>query len=329
MTRLSSREVDRQAAEWVVRKDAGPLSPEDQAVLDAWLECDARHFGAYAKARAVFVHADRGKAFGSEYSPEQPGPGETTAHTSARLPSRRHIVLGGGIAAGFLAAAASPVILRLMAARSFSTRVGETQVIALEDGSIVTLNTNSRIDVHFSKERRDISLVRGEALFDVAKNKERPFIVEANGTTVRAVGTSFSVAALPGGPVQVLVREGEVEVKRAAVPVAPPVRLKAYNRAIAPADAPIETAAVAPSEITRALSWRMGRVSFEGESLQAAAETFSRYSHIRIEIDDPEVAKQTVTGLFVSNDPVGFSKAVAMSLGLRAEVHNDSVKLSR
>jgi transmembrane sensor len=86
---------------------------------------------------------------------------------------------------------------------------------------------------------------------------------------------------------------------------------------------------MAQSEVTRELSWRVGRLTFEGETLEAAAATFARYSSIHIEIDDPTLAKETVTGVFVSNDPIGFSKAVALSLGLRAAVKDDAVKLSR
>lgn len=77
------------------------------------------------------------------------------------------------------------------------------------------------------------------------------------------------------------------------------------------------------------LSWRVGRLSFEDEPLCDAAKSFARYSDVRIEIDDPAVANQTVTGLFVSNDPMGFSKAVALSLGLHVEIRGDEVKLSR
>jgi transmembrane sensor len=128
--------------------------------------------------------------------------------------------------------------------------------------------------------------------------------------------------------VQVLVREGVVEVKRPDAPVAPPVRLAANTRASAPADAPIVAASVAPAEVTRALAWRVGRIAFEGETLKEAAAEFARYSDTRIEIDAPDVENQTVAGLFVSNDPVGFSKAVAASFKLHMEVSDHEIRLS-
>ena len=124
--------------------------------------------------------------------------------------------------------------------------------IGFADGSIVTLNTNSRVAVRYTKALRRIALSQGEALFDVAKNRRRPFIVEAHDTQVRAVGTSFTVKLLPQQIVQVLVREGVIEIKRPDVPEAPPVRLAANNVALAPARAPISTATPSSSSTIRA-----------------------------------------------------------------------------
>lgn len=330
MARLKSWEIDRQAAEWVAKVDSGPMDPDQQAALDTWLKTDIRHFGAFAKARAVFAFTDRAKAFGPEFDPASFEPFMQPKASALHWLSRRQFAFAGGIAASagtvFLTV---PPLWRAFGVKNYETRIGETQIIPLADGSIVTLNTDSRIEVKYTEKTRDIVLIRGEALFDVAKNKLRPFIVEAGGTTVRAVGTSFSVSLLPNHPIQVLVREGEVEIKRPDILVAPPVRLKANSKAIAPPDAPIESTPVPHVEVARELSWRVGRLSFEGDTLEAAAATFARYSSIQIRIDDPVLAKETVTGVFVSNDPIGFSKAVALSFGLRAEVGNGEVKLSR
>ena len=329
MTRLKSREVDRQAAEWAAKLDSGPLGPDEQAALDGWLEADIRHFGAFAKARAVLAFTDRAKAFGPEFDPASFEP------FMAGKIVHQHLVVAASICAGRRDrcecrshVCCNSAGLARAGTRSYETRIGETRIVPLDDGSVVTLNTDSKIEVGYTEERRGITLVKGEALFDVAKNKLRPFIVDAGGATVRAIGTSFSVTLLPNRPMQVLVREGEVELKRPEIPGAP-LRLTANSKAVARQDEPVETIPMEQFEVTRELSWRVGRLSFEGETLEAAAATFARYSSIRIEIDDPMLAKETVTGVFVSNDPIGFSKAVALSLGLRAEVNDDAVKLSR
>ena len=328
-TKLSSQDVDDLAASWAAKLDAGPLNADAQAQLDAWLADDLRHLGGFAKARAVLARADRAKALGPNFEPKMFLEPELEHGVGGGL-SRRRLMLGSGIAASVLLTGSIAEFAKwIFNTRSYSTQIGETRVVALTDGSVVTLNTKSQIEVRYNNERRGIRLIQGEALFDVAKDKLRPFVVEAQGTTVRAVGTSFTVSILPQQPVKVMVREGIVELKRPQIPVAPAVRLPANNTATAPDDEPIRTAAIDPSEVNRAISWRIGRLSFEGQTLADAAATFQRYSDIRIEIDDPTIANQTVTGLFVSNDPVGFSKAVAVALGLRAEINDTSVRLIR
>jgi len=196
----------------------------------------------------------------------------------------------------------------------------------LADGSVVSLNTNSEIAVHFTREARNINLLRGEALFDVAKNKHRPFIVSAGSTRVRAVGTSFMVSMLPQKPVQVLVREGIVEMRRADAPEAKPVRAHANIQAIAPQNAPITTVAMREEKLIRDLAWQRGSIALDNQTLAEAADEFARYSEVRI-IVAPDVADRTVTGLFASHDPVGFARAAASVLKLQTEVKGREVRI--
>jgi transmembrane sensor len=314
-TRLSSEQVYDEAAYWAARVDAGPLPAEDQAVFDRWMAADIRHYGAFAQASALLMPIKK--------------PTPMRLVEPARAP-RRHFLIGGGIAAA---------LATVMGVRNYSkwflgedryrTQIGEMKVIPLSDGSVVTLNTDSEIAVRYSRSQRLIELVHGEALFDVAKNKLRPFVVQTGTALVRAVGTSFSVKVLPNQPVQVLVREGIVEVKRPGVPVAPVVLVAMNSRAIAPQDAPITSKPVETAEVGRELAWRVGRLAFHGETLAEAAAEFARYSDARIQIDDPEVAHQKVTGLFVSTDPVGFANAVAVSFDLHTEISDSQIRITR
>jgi transmembrane sensor len=321
--------IDDEAAHWAVRADRG-LSAEEDALLDAWLAEDIRHAGAFAKARAVSLLTERARAFGAGANKilTQTEDEAASAEPTSAISRRYALWMSAAAAtAGFwFALGALPRYLR---ERSYETGIGETRVVPLEDGSLVTLNTQSKVTVAYSAQRRDISLVAGEALFDVAKDKERPFVVLAGGMQVRAVGTSFTVRLVPNEPVQVLVREGVVEVKRPDVPTAPPVRVAAGSQALAPDNTPIVAASLTKSEVDKALAWRIGRIVFEGETLRKAAADFARYSDTRIVIDDPAVSNMTITGLFVSNDPVGFARAVAQSLNLRARVSAGEVHLSR
>ena len=328
--------IDAEAALWAARADRG-LSTDEDEVLDAWLAEDVRHVGAFAKARAVSLLTERTRAFGvgadkmltqmeDEAVPER---GFSRPAQPMSALSRRHALWMSAAAATAGFWFALKALPHYLLERSYETGIGETKVVPLEDGSLVTLNTQSRITVAYSPERRDLNLVRGEALFDVAKDNARPFVVLAGGMQVRAVGTSFTVKLVPNEPVQVLVREGVVEVKRPDVPTAPPVRVSAGSQAVASDNAPIVAASLSPPEVNKALAWQIGRIAFEGETLRKATEEFARYSDTRIVIDDPAVANMTITGLFVSNDPVGFAKAVALSLNLHARVSAGEVHLSR
>lgn len=323
MPKPTSHEIDDVAARWVARADRGPFSAQDQRAFDAWIDGDTRRLGSYARARAIALHTERARALGPDYDPAS-----FAAPVRALVLSRRNALWGGAAAACLTGAAG--VGLLVTAPRRYNTRRGEIRVVPLEDGSVMTLNTASKVEVGYSNSTRNVRLFEGEALFDVAKDARRQFLVTAGDTQVRAVGTSFTVRRLGNTPVQVLVREGVVEVNRLQGPSRPPVRLSANSRAVAPeARAPISAVSLAPSDISRELSWREGRIAFEGGTLNQAASEFARYSDTRIIIDDPDIGREEITGLFVANDPVGFAKAVAVSLGLHATVGQDEVRLSR
>ena len=260
------------------------------------------------------------------------------ASTGSPKWTRRRIMLNGSAAASVAAAgivgaamiwndrsrtsvAAPPV-------EYFSTRMGETRSARLVDGSVVTLNTNSKISVSYTESARNIRLDQGEALFNVAKNKKRPFIVTASDTVVRAVGTSFTVRFLPQRPVQILVQEGVVEVAHKGVRGSRPIRATAETQAVVAANAPIVVRAVPHPQVERNLAWQFGRIAFENETLADAAVEFARYSETKITVD-PAVAKRTITGLFASNDPVGFAKAAASVLDLHVEVESKEVWIVR
>jgi len=314
--RETAQEIDEAAAQWAARLDRAPLTADEERVLEAWLAGDVRRVGAFAKARAVALHAERARALGPQFD------AAAFAPYVAERPNRR--VAFGAIAAVLAGIVASGAIWSQMGAQVYATRIGQVLVAPLEDGSVVTLNTASEIEVNYSETRREIELVSGEALFDVAKNAARPFIVNAGDTQVRAVGTSFSVRRLEGRPIEVLVSEGVVEVTHDGK-----VRRVAANvRAVAVAKT-VDVATVAPAKVERQLAWRDGRLVFEGETLREAAREFERYSDTRIVIADREIAGRTITGLYVPTDPVGFARAVGKAMNLKVAVSKGEVRLSR
>jgi transmembrane sensor len=311
-------EINQAAAAWVARADRGLTAAED-AALSAWLAADARRAGAYMRMTAVLVSIETDVGAGEARALSRPPP---------QGPTRRQWLAGGGAIAASLAAAG--LYLGLHASARFDTRKGEKRVVTLDDGSVVTLNTATRLEVRFSKGQRLIRLADGEALFDVAKDPARPFIVRAGDTDVRAIGTSFTVARIAGQPVSVLVREGVVELVQPKQTAHAPMRVSANTRAtVAQTAAPVVIARIDPEQLDRELAWRQGRLVFAGESLSAAASQFSRYSDTRILIVDPELAGRGVAGVYDAGDPVGFAQAAALSLGAQAEIRENEVRISR
>lgn len=321
MPRVTSQEIDAVAAEWAARIDRGPLSPEDDKRLEMWLSADDRRRGAFMRMRAISLHTERAKALGANYDPKHFLP---KADAGPRRISRRAVWVG---LVAIAASGIGVVGLTLRQPELYETRIGETRIVTLEDGSVITLNTSSRIRVAFNEERRRVTLDEGEALFDVAKDKARPFVVHAGEAFVTAVGTSFTVKRLESAPVEVMVREGIVDVS--ARDSARPVRMAANTRMSATAIKTIAPSSISPGDISRELAWSAGRIAFEGDTLAQAAQTFARYSDTRIIIDDPDVAREEISGLFSMNDPVSFARAAAASLGLQATVGPGEVRLSR
>ena len=325
--RETSRDIDDAAAEWVARNDRGNLTVAEQSTLDTWLEASALHRGAYAKAQSVLA-VTRYAIFASD-APSISSP--VTASTARHPLTRRGLLAVGGIAAAAAVAFFAFNLTSNVPFTSYETKRGELRSLPLEDGTVVTLDTASKIAVRYRRAEREVRLIQGKVLFDVAKDSRRPFTVTAGNTVVRAIGTSFVVQNREDKPVQVLVREGAVDMFRQQSPNDQPVRVPANSRAVAievpvPSVKLIETS-LDPSEVARQLAWRQGMISFEGTTLQLAAEELNRYSDVHIVVDDPTVASRTVTGLFSIHNPVGFARSVAVSLNLKIQETPTSVML--
>jgi len=323
MSKKTAHQIDSEAADWAARIDRGPLPAEQDLVFQAWLQADVRCLGAYGRMRAIALTTERARALGPDFDPA------AFVATRTLLPRRRILQVGGAIAATALVGVGGAWQVMRQRGR-FSTGKGEMKVVALKDGSVVTLNTESEILVNYSDSLRSVELIRGEALFDVAKNKARPFMVAAGDTSVRVVGTSFMVSRLDAAPVQVLVREGIVDVFKPAAGT-PPIRILANSLAVAQTDSmqPIAAMPVPAAQVHRQMAWQNGQIAFEGETLAQAVVEFSRYSDTRIIIEDSALGKEEIAGLFKATDPVGFAQTIAISLNAHARVGEGEVRLAR
>jgi len=221
----------------------------------------------------------------------------------------------------------------------YTSGIGEVRRIALADGSTLLLNTDTEVTVQITHERRDIRLIRGEALFEVAHDKARPFVVTAHETAVRAVGTAFAVR-LESTQVDVTVTEGVVEVavpakEAGAAPGAPPTlhaetkRVAANERIVIARTGAEEVQSIAPAASNRQLAWREGQVSFDAEPLAIAVAEINRHNRRQIVISDLALAAMPVTGVFRATDLEGFSAAAAAALKARAIPDGDVIRLEQ
>jgi transmembrane sensor len=323
----TSRDIDQAASDWAARLDRGPLSPEADATLQAWLTGDPRRKGALLRARALSMMSESARALGSDFDPAVFASPRRSRFAGV---SRRQALTWSS--AGAAAASLAALGVALPAAGAvISTQRGEIRLAPLKDGSTVLLNTETRIRVRYSDGERRVTLLHGEAYFSVARDEARPFIVEVNGRRLRTAQAGFRVRKLDMDPVDVLVNQGQIDIALNPPAFAPALALEANTRltlsdgqSVAEQPRPI-----APEAVTRELAWREGKLAFEGETLKQAAATFARYSQTRILIPDAALAREPVAGLFAANDPVGFSRAIAKVFDARLEQSGGDVILTR
>jgi transmembrane sensor len=295
-----------------VRVAAGTLTPGQQQALNSWLDADLRHRGAYVRARAQWADLDRLAAL------HGPASSSTAAYEGRSGISRRELLAAGVAVTAVVGGGWTWLTLRPGQVR-YASGIGEVRRIALGDGSTLMLNTDSEVTVRFNARTRNLRLVRGEALFEVAHDKQRPFLVDVNDIVVRAVGTAFAVR-LEAAQVDVTVTEGVVEV-------AGTKRVAANERAtIVHSQAP-QVRSIARAESDRRLAWRTGMVSFDGESLRMAVAEINRHNRRQILVDDPVLGAKPVVGVFRATDPEGFSATAALALKATAVTDGDVIRL--
>jgi transmembrane sensor len=317
----TAAEIDAVAAGWVARQDRAALSQAEQDELEQWAAADPRRAGAYARALAIHLHLDRVAALGDDFAADAPdAPALSTRRRAMAVAAGAVIACGTGL--GLLAVNRSP---KGVAPVAIGTARGAVREAGLAEGSRITLNTMTQVVPTLTDTMRAIDLLEGEALFDVTKDPNRPFIVRAGDFAVRAVGTSFSVRRTGPGAIKVVVSEGVVEVSRGTDVLG---LVHAGIAFVVDSATPvIET--LSHAQINSALAWRAGRLDLEGLTLAQAAAEFSRYSDVTITLQDPSTANLHIAGVYATNDPAGFAENVALSLGLKSSRKGKEVILSR
>lgn len=212
------------------------------------------------------------------------------------------------------------VVVGLIAVRGqwfvpeYVTAVGEQRSITLEDGSVVELNSQSRLRAHFEAHLRAIELLEGEAIFRVSKDPARPFRVRTGATDIVAVGTAFNVKASDSRTV-VTVLEGRVRVnQRDAAALSAAAAAKAVSEFELAVGDQLTVAKAQPAirvslrDTEKVTSWTERRLIFEDTPLSVAATEFARYSPRSIRIEDPAVGERKINGVFDATDPASLAE---------------------
>lgn len=306
------------AADWFARQQSAAMSAAEIEALEAWLQQDARH-------RLVFSQCQQLSLMSELLSGDE--------ELNRELPEIRKAVRRrnrwrwfGAVAATVLVAIAAMVLKQYQTIDYYQTGIGEQQVVHLEDGSTLMLNTDSRVGVRYRGKRRALWLERGEAFFMVAKNPARPFVVNVRGSEVRALGTAFNVA-LKGADVQVAVTQGVVDVqaehadgaRQQLVKMLPGegVRYRAAN--------PGDNSGVIPVDLEKVTAWQTQRIYFDNERLEDAIAEYNRYTTRKMVLVGDALADARISGVFNTGDADALAFALEQSFGARINKNDQRV----
>lgn len=336
--------IGHAAADWRARQDRGLTAAEQEDFL-CWLEADPRHAEQFGEMADAWTALDRVRELPlAKLEPAVPA-----------RPAQHRRAAPWRWAAVSLAAAAA-LVLGFWPARpgaesalrfAESTPADEDgfKRVNLPDGSVVRLRAATAIDVHYDAGARIVRLLRGAAFFTVARDAARPFLVEAGGVGVRAIGTAFTVAHRPDA-VEVLVTEGRVSVDPArpraggAPGIAPvagaglPV-LGAGERTIVATGAP-DTAPPVPAieqlsagQLAAAVAWQERLLAFEATPLADIVAQFNRFNRHQLIVADAALGRRRFGGSFRADDPEGFVALLAATADIAVERREHDTLLRR
>jgi transmembrane sensor len=311
------RAARAEAAAWIVRLHGPHRSPELESAFRQWLNGDPENGRQFERVTETW---EQGASIPVAGIPRLAG---------RRPPARRRTLIAAAAAcvcgiSGFIVWFAWPD-------PTYATAVGEQRIVRLEDGSRLSLNSETRVEIDYTKSQRRVQLIRGEAYFEVTHNPARPFVVTAGGTRVTALGTTF-VVRYDTDKTAVTLVEGKVVVLPVAgdeLPVMPPTNV-GQSRPPARKDLVLTPgerltlarntpALVDEPRVEAVTAWRRGEVVLDKTQLSEAIAEMNRYDSQTLVIEDPRVATLQVSGIYHAGDSESFARSVAKLYGLHVQ----------
>jgi ferric-dicitrate binding protein FerR (iron transport regulator) len=358
-------QIYEEAAEWLVELRVGDVDAVRRERLDSWFRESPHHIRAFLELSSIWEDGgdpDLNRKYSTDALVAMATARSTTAtnviplergipNPAAERIDARAVIRGiqckvgraarraswrSQLVASFAIAACAAGLSFWLYGRlevSYVTRIGEEKSVRLADGSTLELNSNSRIRVRFSAHERAVDLIEGQALFHVAKDAARPFIVRSDAARVRAVGTQFDVYRKASGTT-VTVVEGRVAVspvQQGASPSAPPTAVGAIILAAG------EQVTVAPSKATKptkadvatATAWTQRELVFDSTPLTEVAQEFNRYNVKQLIVNDADLRDFHVTGVFSSTDSASLLRFLRAQRGISVQESDTDIRISK
>ncbi len=321
------KRIRKLASEWLAERDEGWEGAREEE-FEAWRSRDVRHDIALRELDASW---NRLKELRHLIDDPSLRPNADILSAGGRLQRQRRrslLAIGGSIAAliavslGLWLATVEMAPNELPEPVSYTTTFNDYQQITLKDGSVMEMNANTQVEVEFTKSRRGVNLLRGEAHFQVEKDASRPFFVEVGSVSVKAVGTAFNVR-YGSSEVQVLVTEGRVAID--ALRSEPEISggettPTMYPELIAGDQVTISTQSdhlvpllskVESKEYENILAWKGPRLFFNATPLEEAARQFNEQNVVQVIIEDDELRNLSIGGSFLVEDVEAFVRLLA------------------
>ncbi|WP_367254046.1 FecR domain-containing protein [Pseudomonas sp. stari2] len=306
--------VRDEAARWFVRLQEPAVDAEQYRNFEAWLNEHPQHRDEFQLLQGLWTAADLLPA------PRLKALCETPPARRERRPLLRYAVAASVVAVALGLGLFSGLNHPAGYSAEFATALGERRHVALPDGSVIDLNSRSRLQVRFEKGRRLIELTEGEAMFSVEHDTSRPFVVEAGSGRVTVTGTRFDVRR-DVTQTRVAVEQGTVKVQGRNAPDNEFINLTAGLGTHVDAHGVVAQAyAVNPAELT---AWRSGKLVFNNASLSEVVEEVSRYRERPLTVANPTVANLRLTSVFKSDNTDALLKALPNILPVAVRTHAD------
>lgn len=302
--------VEEAAMAWLLERDEG-FSPGREEAFRSWQSADPAHAAAIARLENAWHML--------EELDNIPLPAADT--DAGKKPTRTLVWKAAWVSLG----AAAMIILGLrlwwvepvVSGTPHANGDARPQRILLADGTVVTLNANTQVETRFSASERRVVLTSGEAHFDVAHEKNRPFHVTAKGVSIRAVGTAFNVR-MAAASVEVVVTSGKVQLirpepailpKTAApreIPLLEPGDRAVVGQAATDAGSDVAITRLEPAQLREALAWQQEMLVFENTPLREVVAQFNRRSSLQLRLAESEFGERRINGVFAANNVEAF-----------------------